>query len=343
MRCAAAIDRDAINEAMQRQTQLTKPPGALGRLESIACWLAGRQGRTIPQPLQSAILLFAGDHGVTTERVSAYPSIVTQEMVKNFVAQGAAINVLARQIDARLQVVDVGVDGDLDGMAGIVHAKVQRGSSNIVHGPAMSLDICLQAQRAGMDQADAAIDNGATLLIAGEMGIGNTTPSAALICAILEMDADLVVGYGTGIDSEARTHKVEIVRKALARIGEIHDGNAILAQLGGLEIAAICGLLLRAAERGVPVLLDGFIVTAAALVAERIMPGAREWWLASHRSQERGHQLAIEALKLEPLLDLGLRLGEGSGAALAVPLLQAAIALHANMATFDSAGISDAE
>ncbi|MDQ6951294.1 MAG: nicotinate-nucleotide--dimethylbenzimidazole phosphoribosyltransferase [Mariprofundales bacterium] len=343
MTVVAMIDQEATARAEQRQTQLTKPQGALGRLEDIACWFAGRQARAVPNQLIPAIILFAADHGVTAEGISAYPSVVTQEMVKNFVANGAAINVLAQQIDASLAVVDVGIAGDITALTGVIHAKVQHGSGNIAREPAMSAEACLKAQQVGQIQVDAAIAQGSTLLIAGEMGIGNTTASAALICALLGMDAEQVVGYGTGIDATVRQHKVSVVRQALQRIGTLSDGNALMAQLGGLEIAAICGLLIRAAERGVPVLLDGFIVTAAALVAERIMPGAKCWWLAAHRSQEVGHQRALESLQLKPLLDLGLRLGEGSGAALAVPLLQSAIALHANMATFDSAGVSTAD
>ncbi|MDX8408813.1 MAG: nicotinate-nucleotide--dimethylbenzimidazole phosphoribosyltransferase [Mariprofundales bacterium] len=340
---AATVDQAAYHTAQARQQQLTKPPGALGHLEEIACWFAARQGRTIPQALVPAIVLFAADHGVTAEGVSAYPSVVTQEMVKNFAAKGAAINVLSAQIGARLRVVDVGVAGDLSAVDGIVSAKVCSGSGNIAVEPAMTAAACRQAIDVGMAQADRAIDDGATLLIGGEMGIGNTTPSAALICALLALDADDVVGNGTGVDRAGRAHKVEVVARAVARAGQDLSAMAMLEQLGGLEIAALVGLLMRAAQRGVPVVLDGFIVTAAALVAERMVPGVKAWWLASHRSQERGHQLALQALGLQPLLDLGMRLGEGSGAAVTVPLLQAAIALHAGMATFDSAGVSTAD
>lgn len=337
----SAWDREAYDKARAHQQQLTKPPGALGRLEELACWLAGCQGQAIPDRLQAAVTLFAGDHGVAEAGVSAFPQVVTVEMVKNFAAGGAAVNVLAKAHHARLRVVDVGVAGDLSALGdAIIHAKVAHGTANIIDHAAMTTEQMARALQVGRSQADAAIAGGANLLIAGEMGIANTTPAAALISALLGVSPEAVVGRGTGVDDQGLRRKIAAVAKALARAGEVGTPDRCLAQLGGLEIAAICGFLLRGAERGVPALLDGFIVTAAALVAERMAPGSARWWQAAHRSQELGHRLALSALGLKPLLDMGMRLGEGSGALLALPLLQSAVALHADMATFSSAGVS---
>jgi nicotinate-nucleotide--dimethylbenzimidazole phosphoribosyltransferase len=334
------IDTEAETAARARQDILTKPQGALGRLEDIACWFAARQGKAIPDMLKPAICVFAGDHGVTAEGVSAYPAAVTGEMVKNFARGGAAINVLARQVDASLRVVDVGVDADLDEVEGIVQAKVRRGTGNIVREAAMSEAEFWQAVAVGEEQALALIDEGANLLIAGDMGIGNTTASAALICELAYLEAEDVVGRGTGIDEDAHARKVELVKKALRRAAGTPSIN-VMRELGGLEIAAMAGFYREAARLGVPVLIDGFIATAAALAATAWDIRIAGWMLASHASQETGHRLGLQALGLEPLIDFNLRLGEGSGAALLVPLLQSAIALHREMATFEAAGVSD--
>ncbi len=328
------------SEARAHQDCLTKPRGSLGRLEDIACWLAARQGRVKPEPLRPHIAVFAGDHGVCEEGVSAYPSVVTAEMVRNFARGGAAINVLARQCGASLAVVDVGVAADLAELDGIVHANVRRGTASLLHGPAMSGDEMRAAMQAGRDQACAAMDGGANLLIAGDMGIGNTTASACLICRLTGASPEEVVGTGTGVDQAAYRHKLEVVGEALGRVAGQPDADA-LRELGGLEIAAMAGFYLQAAEAGVPVLIDGFISAAAALAARCFEPEIGRWMLASHVSQETGHALALEALGLSPLLDFGMRLGEGSGAALVVPLLQSAVALHNDMASFESAGVTD--
>lgn len=329
--------------ARARQDQLTKPPGALGRLEDIACWFAARQRREIPVALVPAITVFAGDHGVTQEGVSAFPSVVTGEMVRNFARGGAAINVLARNIGARLTVVDAGVSSPIGDVAGIVHGNVRRGSGNLTREPAMTHDETQRAIELGRTQARADIAAGANLLIAGEMGIGNTTASACLICVLTGADAEAVVGIGTGVDDAGRMRKIDAVRRGLARIGgkNCADGIDCLAELGGLEIAAMAGYYLEAAASGVPALLDGFISTAAALAARQIEPAVTDWLLASHLSFENGHRIALEKLALNPLIDLQMRLGEGSGAAVAVPLLQAALRLHAEMATFSEAGVSE--
>ncbi len=335
-----SVDRRVEKQARTRQDRLTKPRGALGRLEDIACWFAARQGRERPEALRPHIAVFAGDHGVCAEGVSAYPSVVTGEMVKNFARGGAAINVLARRIGAGLSVVDVGVASDLSDVDGIVHAKVRAGTRNLLHEPAMTAEECEAALNVGRTQARTAIEGGANLLIAGDMGIGNTTASACLICRLAGIDPETVVGFGTGVDEAGRARKVEVVRRALDRMAGCEDG-AVLREVGGLEIAAMAGVYLEAAEAGVPAVVDGFIAAAAALAASVIEPSVTDWLLASHVSEERGHALALERLGLKPMLDFGMRLGEGTGAALVVPLMQAAIALHNEMATFADAGVTD--
>ncbi len=337
---AASIDQNAWERARARQDMLTKPRGALGRLEDIACWFAARQGKACPEPLRPHIAVFAADHGVCDEGVSAYPSVVTGEMVRNFARGGAAINVLARRADAELSVVDVGVASDLSDVDGIVHAKVRPGTANLVVVPAMTREDCARAMDVGRGQARAAIEAGANLLIAGDMGIGNTTSSACLICRLAGASPEEVVGSGTGVDEDGRARKVAVVARALARIKHCSNVDA-LAEVGGLEIAAMAGFYLQAAEAGVPAVVDGFIAAAAALAARAFDAGVTDWLLASHVSGERGHALALRALGLEPLVDFRMRLGEGTGAALVVPLLNAAIALHNEMATFESAGVTD--
>ena len=335
----ATIHHTIEAEARSHQAQLTKPLGALGKLEDIACWFAARQGQVKPDPLQPHITVFAADHGVTAEGVSAYPSVVTAEMVKNFARGGAAINVLARQCHAELTIVDAGVITDLTAVEGVIHAPVGAGTANLRKEAAMTPQACADAIALGRQQAKAAIDAGANLLIAGEMGIGNTTAAAAIICRLTGAEAEQIVGYGTGIDDSSRAIKVAVVSDALARVAALPD-DLVLQQLGGFEIAAIAGFYLQAAACGVPVIIDGFITAAAALAACQIEPEAQQWMLASHLSQEQGHRIALQALQLQPLLDFNLRLGEGSGAALVVPLLQSAIALHNQMASFADAGVS---
>jgi len=336
----ARIDHEAEERARARQDVLTKPRGALGRLEDIACWFAAHQGKAQPDKIKPSIAVFAGDHGVCEAGVSAYPSVVTGEMVKNFARGGAAINVLATQCGASLAVVDVGVAGDLSELDGIVHANVRHATGNLLREAAMSADICAEAIAVGRNQAGKAVHAGANLLIPGDMGIGNTTASACLICRLTGAEPEDVVGRGTGVDDAGCARKIEVVCKALARIEDV-DNADVLAEVGGLEIAAMAGFYLQAAESGVPVVIDGFIAAAAALAARVIEPNIADWMLASHVSEENGHALTLRALGLSPLLDFGMRLGEGSGAALIVPLLQSAIALHNDMATFEDSGVTD--
>ncbi len=335
-----AIDQGALARARERQAQLTKPAGALGRLEDVACWLAARQGREIPEALRPAIVVFAGDHGVVAEGVSAYPAEVTAQMVRNFAAGGAAINVLARAHGAALSVVDVGVAESLADVDGIRHGKVRMGAGNIARESAMNEIEYWEAVGIGETMAERAVAAGANLLIAGDMGIGNTTASAAVICELAGLAPEEVVGRGTGVDDEAWRRKVDAVERALARAAGTPSTD-VLRELGGLEIAAMAGFYRGAARQGVPILLDGFISAAAALAAVAWDVRIAGWMMASHVSAERGHALALEELGLESLLDLDMRLGEGTGAAMALPLLQSAIALHAEMATFESAGVSD--
>jgi len=296
----------------------------------------------LPDQLRPHIAVFAADHGVCDEGVSAFPSVVTGEMVKNFARGGAAINVLAKQCEASLSVVDVGVVGDLSEIDGIHHQNVKHGTANLLHASAMSAVECKAAVDVGRAEAKAAIRAGANLLIAGDMGIGNTTASACLICRLTGASPESVVGFGTGVDDAGRKLKVRVVRQALQRIESMTD-DEVLQQVGGLEIAAMAGFYLQAAESGVPVLIDGFIASAAALAAQTIEPSVNHWMLASHVSQENGHALALDALGLSALINFEMRLGEGSGAALLVPVLQSAIVLHREMATFESAEVTDSD
>jgi len=336
-------DSRAENEARARQLQLTKPPGSLGRLEELACWFAARSRNPIPEISRCEIFVFAADHGVAAQGVSAFPQSVTGQMVANFAGGGAAINVLATLEECPIEVVDVGVAGDTEPPRSVRREKVRPGTRDLLVEAAMTEDELTAALNVGARCAREAVQRGAQLLIAGDMGIANTTAAACLICAFTDTMPEQVVGRGTGIDDAGLSRKREVVTAALARaraaIGTPADARRMFAQVGGLEIAAMAGFYIEAARSGVPVLLDGYISGAAALAAVRLEPGALRWMLASHRSAEGGHGYALQALGLNPLVDLGMRLGEGSGAALTLPIIRAALALHRNMATFASAGV----
>ncbi|TJZ68608.1 nicotinate-nucleotide--dimethylbenzimidazole phosphoribosyltransferase [Chitiniphilus eburneus] len=337
----------AGHAAQRRQSQLTKPPGSLGQLEDLAVWLADRLGEATPARLVPAIAVFAADHGVAVEDVSAFPMEVTGQMVANFVAGGAAISVLAAEHQATLRVIDVGVAHPVPvppgAGAALVVRPIRAGSRNLLCEAAMRADECQVAWQAGAEVARQLVAQGHTLLIGGEMGIANTTAAAALLCALGDIAPEHAVGRGTGIDDARHAHKTDVVRRALARAqaAGTDTPHAWLAQLGGLEIAALAGFYEEAGRQRVPVLLDGFISTVAALVAVRHQPATAHWLLAAHASAEAGHRHALAVLGLSPLLDLGLRLGEASGAAIALPLLQAALALHRSMATFAEAGVAN--
>lgn len=339
----AAPDADVAAAARSRQARLTKPPGSLGRLEELSIWVASCQGECPPRPLTRArVVVFAADHGVTAAGVSAFPSAVTGQMVANFDAGGAAINVLAEVSGATVRVADIAVDCDEPLSPAIGAHKVRRGSGNIAVEDALSAEEAAAAVDAGRQIADEEVDAGADLLIAGDMGIGNTTAATTLVAALTGTEPVAVVGRGTGIDDLGWMRKAAAVRDALYRAREVtRDPLGLLRVCGGADLAAMAGFLAQAAVRRTPVLLDGLVVTAAALVAEELAPGARAWWQAGHRSTEPAHSLALSHLRLEPIVDLGMRLGEGTGAAVALPIVRAAIATLASMATFDEAGISE--
>ncbi|WP_130617685.1 nicotinate-nucleotide--dimethylbenzimidazole phosphoribosyltransferase [Dyella amyloliquefaciens] len=337
-----AIDVESRERAREHQAQLTKPPGSLGTLETLAIRLAGLQHATLPSMQQVWITVFAGDHGVAAEGVSAFPQVVTGEMVRNFANGGAAISVLARTLGAMLEVVNLGTVNDPGELPQVRRAIIAPQTNNFCERPAMSAVQLERALLAGAESVAAAQAAGAKLFIGGEMGIANTTSAAALACALLDESPSSLAGAGTGLDAAGVQHKAMVIERALAQYPVDSDALAWLGRVGGFEIAALCGAYIAAAQRGLPVLVDGFITTAAALAAVRINPGCREWMFFAHRSRERGHARLLAALEADPLLDLGLRLGEGSGAATAVPLMRLACELHARMATFAQAGVSGA-
>jgi nicotinate-nucleotide--dimethylbenzimidazole phosphoribosyltransferase len=337
-------DEAAAVETAHRLDAKTKPPGSLGRLEELAVRLAAIGGGVPVRPPTPAIVIAAADHGVARGGVSAYPQEVTAQMLANFASGGAAICVLAREAGARLVVVDAGVIGG-QGIAGVRSEIVDgaRGTADLSTGPAMMRSIAIGAIERGIALADGLADDGVEIVGLGEMGIGNTTAASALASAMLGVDPARVCGPGTGLDDDGLARKLDAVRRGLLANG-LPDPEAdpvdLLAAVGGLEIAFLVGVSLGASARGLAILLDGFITSAAALIAARIRSAAVGSMIAATRSTEPGHALVLEALRLEPLLDLGLRLGEGTGAALALPLVRAAVAIVTDMATFGSAGVS---
>jgi len=331
-----------MQAARARQLQLTKPPGSLGALEDLAVQLAALQRSRQPQVERVWISVFAADHGVAAEGVSAFPQVVTGEMLRNFASGGAAISVLARALGATLEVVNLGTVNDPGEIAGVRRAIIAPSSGNLCEQAAMSEEQLQSALAAGADSVRAACAGQAQLFIGGEMGIANTTSATALACALLGEAPAALTGAGTGLDAAGIAHKVEVIERALVLHAGTHSAREHMRRLGGFEIAALCGAYIAAAQAGIPVLVDGFIATAAALAAKRINGGVRDWLLFAHRSQERGHARLLAALAADPLLDLGLRLGEASGAATALPLLRLACALHNEMATFAQAGVSTA-
>ncbi len=338
----AAVNAEAAVAAEARQGQLTKPPGSLGRLEDIAVRLAGMQGAEKPSLERLHISVFAADHGVAAEGVSAFPQEVTVAMIANFAHGGAAISVLAKSLGATLEVVDVGAANEPPALPGVISQRAGNGTANLATEAAMSeaqLAVALQAGRAAVLRA---VEAGAQLFIGGEMGIANTTSATAIACALLQRPAADLVGPGTGISADGVSHKAQVIERALS-LHEEHMPAAVdvLRCLGGFEIAALCGAYIAAAQQGLPVLVDGFISSSAALMALRINPAISPWLILSHASAEPGHAAMVEAIGEQPLLDLGMRLGEGSGAATTVPLLRLACALHNNMATFAEAGVAE--
>lgn len=339
---ACAVPDAAMAEAAcARQVQLTKPPGSLGALEHVAVQLAGLQKTRKPAVDRVWITVFAADHGVAAEGISAFPQVVTGEMVRNFAHGGAAISVLARTLDATLEVVNLGTVNDPGELAGVRRAVIAPSTANVCEAPAMTDAQLTAALAAGQASVRRALAAGMQLFVGGEMGIGNTTAATALAAAVLGEPASALTGAGTGLDAAGIARKQRVIERALARHAKVRGPLEQLRCLGGFEIAALVGAYVEAAQAGLPVLVDGFIATAAALAAVRIRPDARPWLLFSHCSQEHGHASLLWALEAEPLLDIGMRLGEASGAAVAVPLLRLACALHNGMATFAEAGVSD--
>jgi nicotinate-nucleotide--dimethylbenzimidazole phosphoribosyltransferase len=336
------LDTVAMQAAQDRQNSLTKPTGSLGRLEELSIQVAGISGRALPQVNRKVVLVMAGDHGVVAEGVSAYPQEVTPQMVANFLHGGAAINVLARHVGARVVVVDMGVAVDMPAQPGLLVYKVAPGTGNIARGPAMSRAQAIQALTNGAQVALDQIADGMELLATGDMGIGNTTPSAAIAAAITGKPAAEVVGRGTGVDDAGLLRKTAAIQRALdINHPNPQDGLDVLASVGGYEIGGLAGAILAAAAHRRPVVIDGFISTAAAMIAVSLAPQARPYLIAAHTSMERGHHLMMEWLGVRPLLDLQMRLGEGTGAALAMSLVDAACKTLSEMATFGEAGVSD--
>jgi nicotinate-nucleotide--dimethylbenzimidazole phosphoribosyltransferase len=338
---AQAINPDISEQALARQQQLTKPAGSLGQLEAVAVQLAALQGQVKPKVDKVWISIFAGDHGVVEEGVSAYPQAVTGQMLHNFIMGGAAISVLARQLSAQLDVVDLGTVAPLE-LPGVRHLNLGAGTANFAKGEAMTDEQLQGALAGGRDSVLRAKAAGTELFIGGEMGIGNTTAASAVACSLLGCATQLLVGPGTGLDAQGINHKARVIEQAL-HLHAAQQGDALgsLRALGGFEVAALVGAYLACAQESIAVLVDGFICTVAALVAVRMNPSCRPWLFFGHRGAEPGHRHVLETLQAEPLLELGLRLGEGSGAALAAPLLRLACELHNGMATFAEAAVAD--
>jgi nicotinate-nucleotide--dimethylbenzimidazole phosphoribosyltransferase len=338
------LDEAAMQTARARQNTLTKPPGSLGRLEELSIQLSGITADPFPSVERKAVIVMAADHGVALEGVSAYPAEVTAQMVLNFLRGGAAINVLARQAKARVTVVDIGVATDFEPMPGLVRRKVMCGTRNQAHGPAMTRAEAGQAIQVGVDVLNEEAGRGLDLVATGDMGIGNTTPSSAIAAAMTGLAVAQVVGRGTGIDDQTLERKINVIEQSLAvNRPDPKDALDVLHKVGGLEIAGLAGVMLAAASRRIPVVVDGFISTAAAMIAVALAPGARDYLISAHQSVEIGHRAMLKHLHLTPLLDLNLRLGEGTGAALAFHLIEASTRILSEMATFGEAGVSDKE
>lgn len=336
------LNKEAIRLAQKKLNSLTKPLGSLGVLEDIAKKLAGITGNPQPKIGKKTIIVMAGDHGVVEEGVSAYPQEVTPQMVYNFLNGGAGINVLAKHVGADVKVVDIGVRIPFEA-SGLISRKIKAGTDNMTKGPAMTKEEAVSAIEAGIDIVESEIKNEATIIGTGEMGIGNTTPSSAITAVFGGVAVEDVVGKGTGLDSERLALKIEAIKKAI-KINSPNPSDAIdvLAKVGGLEIAGLAGVILGAAANRIPVVIDGFISGAAALIASKLNPEAVNYMIASHVSAEPGHKKILELLKLKPILDMDMCLGEGTGAALAMSIIEAATKIINEMATFESAGVSKA-
>lgn len=336
------IDIDARNKAEQRQMQLTKPAGSLGQLEKIAIQLAAMQATESPTADKVHISVFASDHGIVEEGVSAFPQAVTGEMVRNFASGGAAISVLAKELNATLDVINMGSINELEPLNGVEDQRIAKGTANFTQQAAMTLAQCQQAISLGRTHVEQKHQAGVDIFVAGEMGIGNTTSAAAIAAALLNLDVKHLSGPGTGLDASGVSRKSNVIEQALLIHQEkLTSPIAILQYLGGFEIAALVGCYLACAKQGLPVIIDGYIASVAALVAERICASTKNWFIYSHNSAEPGHQFVLSELQAKPLLDLGMRLGEASGAATVLPLIRLSCSLHNQMATFEQAEVSE--
>ncbi len=337
-----SADRRLLAQAQARLDRLTKPIGSLGRLEELAARYVMMTGEMKPKVPRGAVFTFAADHGVTVEGVSAYPSAVTAQMVLNFLRGGAGVNVLARHVGIEVRVVDIGVNFDFDGVPGLIHRKIMRGTKNLLVEPAMSPAQTEQALAVGIELAAEAAQQGVGLIGTGEMGIGNTTASSAIAAVMTGRPVSEVTGRGTGIDDTGHAHKIDVIQRALDRHRlDSTNTRGVLAAVGGLEIGGLAGLILGAAAARIPVVLDGFIAGAAALIAVGLQPRCKDYLIASHQSVESGHQAILDHLGLKPLFDLDFRLGEGTGACLGMGLVYAGVKIFTEMATFDEAGVSE--
>jgi nicotinate-nucleotide--dimethylbenzimidazole phosphoribosyltransferase len=340
----AVISEQAIQQANERQLQLTKPPGSLGKLEELAIKFSAIQKTQQPQINNVQISIFAADHGIANENVSAFPQVVTTEMIKNFSRGGAAISVLAKELNAKLEVIDLGTVVEAGELDGVISNRIATSTENFAQQAAMTEEQLGKALDAGAAAVQRAIESGANIFIGGDMGIANTTSATAMACAYLNKAPVDLAGPGTGLDDKGVLHKASVIEQALKK-HQAASLNAldVLRFFGGFEIAALTGSYISAAQQGLPVVIDGFIATAAALAAVKIKPECDAWFIYAHQSHEPGHCLILEALNAEPLVNMNMRLGEASGAAVVVPLLRQACALHANMATFAEAGVSTGE
>jgi nicotinate-nucleotide--dimethylbenzimidazole phosphoribosyltransferase len=338
------LNQSAMNAARERQNSLTKPAGSLGRLEELSIQLAGITGKKIPVIKEKVIITMAGDHGVVAEGVSAFPQEVTPQMVANFLNGGAAINVLARHIGARVVVVDMGVANEIPVTEKLLRRRIAAGTKNMSVGEAMTRAQAEESIEHGIEIASGVISIGAHIIGTGDMGIGNTTPSAAIACALMNQPPEKIAGRGTGVDDEGLKRKISAIQRALdVNKPNPKDGLDVLSKVGGFEIGGLAGVMIGAASNHVPVMVDGFISTAAAMIAVTLAPQCKDYLIAAHRSKEYGHSAMLEWLGLKPLLDFDLRLGEGTGAALGISLAEAACKILAEMATFAEAGVSDKE
>lgn len=334
------VDVQMGQEAIGHINNLTKPVGSLGEIERVAMELCKMTGTQFPDVFPPGVIVFAADHGIAAEGVSAYPQEVTAQMVANFASGGAAVNVFTNHVKGLLEIVDVGVASNMD-LAGVHVQKVGYGTKNFAKEPAMTRDEALLSIKIGMERAKHTIERGARLLIVGEMGIANTTSASAIVASLAGVPARTVVGTGTGIPSEKVTFKAEVIEKAIDLLNpDPQDPIDLLSKVGGFEIGAMCGAMLYAASKQIPILLDGFICTSAALLATRLSEHVKEYMLAGHQSVEPGHKITLDLLEKKPLLTLNMRLGEGSGAVLAYPLVQAAAKMLKEMATFEGASVS---